>query len=54
MSLTLGPAARRWGSSGGGGVLIGGLPLYTGLPGRVGARECIGRLRSVRRRDLGW
>lgn len=52
--LALGPAACRWRSPRGGRVLLGWVPLYTGLSGSVGAREGIRRRRSVRRWGVGW
>lgn len=53
--LSLGAAARGWGSPGGGDVLIGGIPLYDGLPGRIRVVEGMGRRRrSVRWWSMSW
>lgn len=51
--LALGAAARRSGPSRGGDVLIGGVPLYDRLSGRVGGGEGI-RRSPERRCDVSW
>lgn len=52
--LVLRTTASRWRSSWAGDVLVGGIPLYDRLPGRIGSRESIGRRCSVLWGDVSW